>query len=288
MTRFDDVDYRRAFKEAFNGKTAIAEQRYEEIVLISDVDAEVASEMTQVLNVLSTASTIGASYYACMDEIDKLLLKKLDTKYVLSLIHQWLELVITRDNKIKDNKIVGAETDYPTLDDDPVHSWDEYFFNVARQAARNSKCFSRRIGAVVVKDKSIVSTGYNSPPRGVPTCDQRWNIDKSLEDKPERELKYLIHKCPRQVLGYKSGEGMELCPASHAEESAIVNCARMGICTKGASLYLTCGIPCSKCAVKIINSGIEEVIVTGLNQYDQLSQYLFDHSTVKIRVYDFI
>lgn len=166
-----------------------------------------------------------------------------------------------------------------------VATWDEYFYNVAKQTARNSKCFSRKIGAVLVRDKSIVGTGYNGPPRGIDTCDTRWGADPSIGQAPTM---YVVGKCPRQVLGKKSGEAIDLCPASHAEESAIVNSARMGICTKDTTMYLTCGIPCCKCAVKIINSGVSEIVVTSMKLYDELSGYLFKNSNIKIRLYSFL
>lgn len=193
----------------------------------------------------------------------------------------------------KMNKVTTVDTDTDTdtttniysEDITTVNSWDEYFYNVARQAARNSKCFSRKIGAVLVKDKSIVGTGYNSPPRGIGKCDTRWGSDESIGEAPNKNV---MGKCPRQVLGKKSGEAMELCPASHAEESAIVNSARMGISTKDSTLYLCCGVPCGKCAVKIINAGISEVVVTNMNFYDKLSAYLFKNSGIKLRLYSFL
>ena len=165
-------------------------------------------------------------------------------------------------------------------------SWDEYYFNIARQVAANSKCLSRKIGCVIVKDKSIVGTGYNSPPRGVPSCDQRWNKDGMLHT--TNALADLAGKCPRQVLEFKSGQGMEYCTASHAEESTITNCARMGVQTKGAIMYMTCGIPCFNCMVTIINAGISELVVTNLDFYDKLSQYLLENSDVKVRKFDFL
>lgn len=177
-----------------------------------------------------------------------------------------------------------------SVTDEPVSNWDEYFFNVARQAARNSKCLSRRIGAVIVKDKSIISTGYNSPPRGVPRCDRRWIIDKNFSEKykdsiPEgMDVKGL---CPRQVLGAKSGELLKLCPAGHAEENAILNCAWHGISTKGASMYMSCGIPCHRCLTKIINAGISEIICTNTDFYDDNSEFLLNNSNIKVRLFNF-
>lgn len=183
------------------------------------------------------------------------------------------------------------EDSYAILDS-PIESWDEYYFNIAIQAARRSRCLSRRIGAVLVKDRSVISTGYNGPPRGVPTCDKRWELD------PKFNARYaggLIlppdHKkpvCPRHLLGAKSGELLELCVAVHAEENAILNAAWHGIATKGATLFLNCGMPCFRCAARIINAGIEEVVVTDLEAlFDDTARYLLDKGNIRVRQYNF-
>lgn len=178
-----------------------------------------------------------------------------------------------------------------SITDPPVESWDEYFYNVCRQVARNSKCLSRRIGAVLVWDKGIISTGYNGPPRGIPRCDKRWIIDK------EFALKYLPMvddpndlegKCPRYPIGFKSGQGLEICPAGHAERNALINAARKGIQTKGTTLYMSCGIPCSPCLVEIINAGVKEIVVTSLKIYDETSKYLLVQGDLGIRLFDFV
>ena len=173
-----------------------------------------------------------------------------------------------------------------TVDQEPVSSWDEYFYNVAVQVARNSKCFSRKIGAVLVKDKVIISSGYNGPPRDIPTCDKRWQIDNNFMENYGQgilQLKNppnLVGKCPRYILGAKSGEMMEICPAGHAEENSILNCARLGIATKDTTMYMTCGMPCSKCWVKIINSGVKEIVVMSYAIYDESTRFLMDNSEV--------
>ena len=69
-------------------------------------------------------------------------------------------------------------------------SWDEYFFEMCKTVASNSKCLSRKIGAIIVKDKTIISTGYNGPPRNVRSCDERWLVDKGLRDVAEFTKKY--------------------------------------------------------------------------------------------------
>ena len=177
-----------------------------------------------------------------------------------------------------------------SIDDPPVGSWDEYFYNVSRQVARNSKCLSRRIGAVLVWDKGIISTGYNGPPRGVPRCDMRWKIDKEFSDKygDKVEGKKLEGVCPRYAIGFESGGGLEICPAGHAERNALINAARKGIKTKGTILYMTCGIPCTPCLVEIINAGVKEIVVTSLKVYDETAPYLLNQSTLGVGLFDFV
>ena len=111
-------------------------------------------------------------------------------------------------------------------------TWDEYYLEICHAVAKNSKCLSRKIGAILVKDKSIISTGYNGPPRGVAPCNTRWDTD--LKDLKPKDW---ITACPRYVLGYKSGQGLQLCPAGHAERNALINAARQGIKTKNSIIY---------------------------------------------------
>ena len=169
--------------------------------------------------------------------------------------------------------------------------WDKYFMEISEVVSRKTKCLSRRIGAVIVRDKSIVSTGYNGPPRGVPHCSERYSIDKDLEDAIKEKYKgqvilldELKLKCPRQSLGFKSGEGLEWCIAGHAERNAIVNAARLGISVKDTIMYMNCGIPCTPCLVEIINAGICELRVTKLTYYDKSSKYLVEQSGLIIKV----
>jgi len=196
-----------------------------------------------------------------------------------------------------------------TVDMENPKSWDEYFYNICKVVASNSKCLSRKIGAAIVYDKTIISTGYNGPPRGVQTCDHRWLNDHSIRDyviNRTGEKKWIIvakkskifeeelkGKCPRYIpeMGFKSGQGLEWCVAGHAERNAIVNAARLGLHPlKGTKIYMTCGVPCTPCLIEIINAGIEEIIVTAYENafYDQSSKYLLEQSKISIRTYDFI
>lgn len=167
--------------------------------------------------------------------------------------------------------------------------WDSFFLKICDEVSKQSSCLSRQIGSVLVKDKTIIGTGYNGPPRGVPHCGERYKIDPELReylksknidpDKPRIEL-----TCPRYVMGYKSGEGLQWCIAGHAERNSLINAARMGIKTKGTILYMNCGIPCTPCLVEIINAGVEEIVVSKLSFYDSSAKYLLDNSHLKYRV----
>jgi dCMP deaminase len=182
-------------------------------------------------------------------------------------------------------------------------SWDKYYFDLCNTVASNSKCLSRKIGAIVVMDKSIISTGYNGPPRGIPSCGERYIKDpmyiEALKNdyntvKEPREffngsievphlLNYIKTTCPRRVLGYKSGEGLEYCVAGHAERNALINAARHGIAVKGAIMYMNCPISCKDCMIEIINAGISEIVCTKLEFYDEAGKYISKESNLKIR-----
>jgi len=168
-------------------------------------------------------------------------------------------------------------------------TWDQYFYDVCVAASKNTKCFSRRIGAILVRDKSVISTGYNGPPRGIPHCSERYLIDEVLREElrkrgldPDNIDRSI---CPRRHLGFKSGEGLDFDVAGHAEENCVTNAARHGIETRGTIEYLSCGIPCHKCFANIINAGIIEIVCTSLETYDYLSVYLMEHTSVKVRIY---
>lgn len=150
-------------------------------------------------------------------------------------------------------------------------NWDKYFLDISNVVASNSKCLSRKIGAVIVRDKSVISVGYNGPPRGVPPCCQ-WPGNKS-------------YICPRKDRGYKSGEGLEFCPAAHGEANAVNNAARNGIMLLGATMYMNCSVPCKNCLTAIINSGISDIVVTGMEYYDTISEYIIKTSGLKVREY---
>ncbi len=114
-------------------------------------------------------------------------------------------------------------------------SWETYFMDIARLVASRSTCLRRSVGAVIVKDKRILSTGYNGAPSGLAHC--------------------LDIGCLREKLKVASGQRHELCRGIHAEQNAIIQAAYHGFSIKTAVLYCT-NLPCSICAKMIINAGI--------------------------------
>lgn len=116
--------------------------------------------------------------------------------------------------------------------------WETYFMEIALLVARRSTCTRRNVGAVVVKDKRILSTGYNGAPSGVRHC--------------------IEVGCLREQLHVPSGERHELCRGIHAEQNAIIQAAFHGVSIRDSGLYCT-NLPCSICAKMIINAGIREI-----------------------------
>ncbi|WP_456395953.1 deoxycytidylate deaminase [Desulfurobacterium sp.] len=118
-------------------------------------------------------------------------------------------------------------------------SWDDYFLSIAYMVSSRSTCLRRKVGAVLVKDKRIIATGYNGAPSGLKHPDEVG--------------------CLREKLNVPSGERHELCRGLHAEQNAIIQAALHGIPTKGAVLYCT-HCPCSLCTKMLINAGIKKIV----------------------------
>jgi len=137
---------------------------------------------------------------------------------------------------------------------------DEYFFGIAEAVSRKSHCLSHKFGAVAIRDKTIIATGYNGPPRGYPHCEgiPVQNCTGYAPGKLE---------CPRHAIGFKSGQGLEICPAAHAESNVLIAAARIGHSLLGCTLYTTSPIPCRECSKLIVNAGIIKVVVMGGNLY---------------------
>jgi len=140
-------------------------------------------------------------------------------------------------------------------------SWDEYFLEVAHLVSKRATCLRRRVGAVLVKDKKILATGYNGAPSGLKHC--------------------LDTGCLRKKYKVPSGERHELCRGLHAEQNVILQAALYGTSTKGSILYIT-NQPCIICAKMLINAGIEEIIITG-DYPDKLARNFLKEAKIKVR-----
>lgn len=119
-------------------------------------------------------------------------------------------------------------------------SWDAYFMEIARTVARRSTCLRRQVGAVLVRDRRILATGYNGAPAGLPHCETTG--------------------CLREKLGVPAGERHELCRGLHAEQNAIIQAALYGVSIAGATAYTTCE-PCAVCAKMLVNARIERIYI---------------------------
>lgn len=148
-----------------------------------------------------------------------------------------------------------------------MDKWDRRFMEMAQLVATWSSCFqeNRKIGAVVVREKRILTTGYNGAPAGVTSCAQRG-------------------KCLRRKLNIPSGTRHEVCYAVHAEQNAIVQAAKLGVCLEGATLYCT-HQPCSVCAKMIINAGIRRVVYQE-GYPDSFSLDIFEEAKVQLERFD--
>ena len=143
-------------------------------------------------------------------------------------------------------------------------SWDEYFIEIARQVATRSTCLRRHVGAVIVRDKRILATGYNGAPRGLAHCD--------------------VVGCLREKLGIPSGQRQEICRGLHAEQNAIIQAALHGISTDGAMIYVT-HQPCITCAKMMINAGIVRVV--SANSYpDKLAREMLAEAGVPLEEWE--
>jgi dCMP deaminase len=170
--------------------------------------------------------------------------------------------------------------------------WDKYFHSICEVVSTKSPCLSRKIGAILVRDHSILSTGFNGPPRSIPHCGQeRFEEDKYLAEILTSNKEYNdiwrikdIHTtCPRRLLHFPSGQGIEFCPAQHAEENVISNAARLGVITYGSTLYMNSVIPCQKCFGTLINAGVKNVVINDIRAYDEHTEFLIKHSRINIR-----
>lgn len=141
-------------------------------------------------------------------------------------------------------------------DDRP--SWDTYFLDIAELVSRRSTCQRRAVGAIIVKDKRVLATGYNGAPSGITHCSETG--------------------CLREEKNVPSGERHELCRGIHAEQNAIIQAAHHGVPIAGSTLFCT-NLPCSICAKMIINSGIR-IIYYKFGYADSMSEEMLQEAGV--------
>jgi dCMP deaminase len=145
---------------------------------------------------------------------------------------------------------------------EPRPDWDDYFLGIAKMVALRSNCIKRKVAAVLVKDRRIISTGYNGTPRGVKNCNEGG--------------------CPRCNNMAASGKDLEECLCSHAEENSITQSAYHGVNIKESTLYTTFS-PCLICTKMIINAGIREVVYSVDYELTEKSRQLLEEAGVLVR-----
>lgn len=144
---------------------------------------------------------------------------------------------------------------------DKQKKWDERFMQIAKLVGTWCTCHRRNVGAVIVKDKRIIATGYNGAPAGIETCLERGY-------------------CLRNKLQIPSGTQAEICYSVHAEQNAIIQASKLGIAVDGSTLYVT-HQPCTICTKLIINAGIKR-IVYGIEYPDEFSLKLLNEAGIEL------
>jgi len=143
-------------------------------------------------------------------------------------------------------------------------SWDEYFLSITKEVAKRSTCLRRQVGAILVMDKHILTTGYNGAPSGLQHC--------------------LDIGCLREQLKVPPGERHELCRGLHAEMNALLQASRYGIKISGATLYTTT-YPCSLCAKMLVTAGIQR-IVTITDYPDPLAKDILSMAKINVEIFE--
>lgn len=149
-----------------------------------------------------------------------------------------------------------------TIETEKRPDWDEYFMDIAHVVARRGNCSRRKVAALIVSDRRIISTGYNGTPRGIENCCEGG--------------------CPRCASDAPSGSELGECICAHAEENAIVQAAFHGISVRDGALYCTLS-PCLMCTKMIINAGIKEVVYETEYHFSEQARGLFRTAGVTCR-----
>ncbi len=192
-----------------------------------------------------------------------------DNKQQLINVAKMAKTTIVNDSteKVLRIKVQKLVKDYLYILQDSRPDWDHYFMNIAEAVKQRVSCMSAKKGAIIIRNKQIISTGYNGTPRGIGHCNEGY-----------------CKRCTLRHLGkIKSADyHSAVCICAHAEENAIVQAANNGVSTQGAILYTTF-TPCNMCARMIINAGIKEVVCK-VQYPDDVGTALLKDAGVKLRV----
>ena len=176
-------------------------------------------------------------------------------------------------------------------------SWDSYFHNICKAVASKSPCHSRKIGAILVFDHSVVATGFNGPPRGTPHCEpaNSWMVSEVARHIDFAKLKagevvnvtriediqpFTPSPCPRYH------RDTYQCLAVHAEVNTIIDAARKGTITVGTTLYMNSCIPCHRCMAALVNAGVHRIVIESLDPYDTHSEEILNSSDIDMRAFN--
>jgi dCMP deaminase len=186
------------------------------------------------------------------------------TSQQLMATHRLADVVVQNNGRLEDLHAQIKDLLARHLGNFDRPDWDEYFMNIARVVASRSNCIKRKVAAVIVKDRRIISTGYNGTPRGAKNCNEGG--------------------CPRCNGMAASGSALDECLCCHGEENAITQAAYHGTSLKGSTLYTTFA-PCLLCTKMIINSGIVEVVYNQEYPLNERALSLLHQCGVALRQY---
>ena len=186
------------------------------------------------------------------------------TQQQLHKVIKMADVTINNDKEVEElqSKIDKVLTTWTPKLQLPRPNWDQYFMNIAREVSSRSNCIKRKVAAIVVKDKRIISTGYNGTPRGTKNCNEGG-----------------CARCNSYTTG---GTKLDECTCSHGEENAIVQASYHGVSLKDAILYTTFS-PCLTCSKMIINSGITEVVYNVDYPLADTAKSLLKEAKIKLR-----
>lgn len=172
---------------------------------------------------------------------------------------------------------------------------DKYYYDLCHGVSEKSNCHTKKVGAVLVKDDIVICTGVNGPANGIPACSNRLSDDVELLEIikkygiPEKKISHAIkiQMCPREVMGFTGHQGLEFCNAIHAELNCLLSATRLGIRTKGATLYISDDeTPCSQCFSACIQAGIKEIVLVNLRPADPTIEWCIANSDIIIRKFN--